>query len=163
MLQKFVSVFGGDPNKRTVEKLAGIVDQINSLEPEFEKLSDEALRLKTDEFRKKLVPLSSPSAGGIEGGLEEGLEEILPEAFAAVREASKRTIGLRHYDVQMLGGVVLHRGQIAEMKTGEGKTLVATLPAGCPLDGADLSNARFVHRRAANGGGNRERQEGLPR
>jgi preprotein translocase subunit SecA len=133
MLQKFVSVFGGDPNKRTVEKLAGIVDEINSLEPEFEKLSDEALRAKTEEFRKKLTPLSSPPMGETEGGrddeeIQDILEEILPEAFAVVREASKRTIGLRHYDVQMLGGIVLHRGQIAEMKTGEGKTLVATLP-----------------------------------
>jgi preprotein translocase subunit SecA len=151
MLQKFVSVFGGDPNKRTVEKLASIVDEINALEPEFEKLSDEALRAKTDEFRAQLSltrPLDTLSRrergrGEAEGGMhgeggdgaspsqgenEEGLEEILPQAFAAVREASKRTIGLRPYDVQMLGGVVLHRGGIAEMRTGEGKTLVATLP-----------------------------------
>ena len=130
MLQKFVSVFGGDPNKRTVEKLAGIVDEINSLESEFEKLSDEDLRAKTEEFKSKI----NSEINDIEEEQEkreveqEGLEEILPEAFAAVREASKRTIGLRHYDVQMLGGIVLHRGQIAEMKTGEGKTLVATLP-----------------------------------
>ncbi len=130
MLQKFVSVFGGDPNKRTVEKLAGIVDEVDSLEPEFEKLSDEALRAKTDEFKSQIK-------AALEGLVEdearreveqEVLEEILPEAFAVVREVSKRTIGLRHYDVQMLGGIVLHRGQIAEMKTGEGKTLVATLP-----------------------------------
>ena len=137
MLQKFVSVFGGDPNKRTVEKLAGIVDEINSLEPEFEQLSDEALRAKTEEFKARLslTPVSLPAGEGVQRTDEENekeiqdiLEEILPEAFAAVREASKRTIGLRHYDVQMLGGIVLHRGQIAEMKTGEGKTLVATLP-----------------------------------
>jgi len=137
MLQKFVSVFGGDPNKRTVEKLAGIVDEINSLEPEFEKLSEEALRAKTEEFRSRLsltpAPLRAGEAvrgtgEGHDEEIQEVLEDILPEAFAAVREASKRTIGLRHYDVQMLGGVVLHRGQIAEMKTGEGKTLVATLP-----------------------------------
>ncbi len=147
MLQKFVSVFGGDPNKRTVEKLAPIVDEINALEPEFERLSDEALRAKTDEFRAKLTSLSSPPAGGKEGDSEkmgrdeqeqvekelrqaeqDVLEEILPEAFAAVRETSKRTIGLRQYDVQILGGVILHRGSIAEMLTGEGKTLVATLP-----------------------------------
>ena len=137
MLQKFVSVFGRDPNKRTVEKLAGIVDEINLLEPEFEQLSDEALRAKTEEFKAKLsqppssLPQNSRNLGGEGEGLDEIqdiLEEILPEAFAAVREASKRTIGLRHYDVQMLGGIVLHRGQIAEMKTGEGKTLVATLP-----------------------------------
>jgi len=137
MLQKFVSVFGGDPNKRTVEKLAGIVDEINSLEAEYEKLSDEALRAKTEEFRARLalVPDPLPAGEGVQrtgegddNEIQDILEEILPEAFAAVREASKRTIGLRHYDVQMLGGVVLHRGQIAEMKTGEGKTLVATLP-----------------------------------
>jgi preprotein translocase subunit SecA len=137
MLQKFVSVFGGDPNKRTVEKLAGIVDEINSLEPEFEQLSDEALRAKTDEFKARLSPTSAPLPAGEsvqrtdeenEKEIQDILEDILPEAFAAVREASKRTIGLRHYDVQMLGGIVLHRGQIAEMKTGEGKTLVATLP-----------------------------------
>ena len=137
MLQKFVSVFGGDPNKRTVEKLAGIVDEINSLEPELEKLSDEALRAKTEEFKVRLSITSVPLPAGEsvqrtdeenEKEIQDILEEILPEAFAAVREASKRTIGLRHYDVQMLGGVVLHRGQIAEMKTGEGKTLVATLP-----------------------------------
>jgi preprotein translocase subunit SecA len=137
MLQKFVSVFGGDPNKRTVEKLAGIVDEINSVEPEFEQLSDEALRAKTEEFKARLsiTPVPLPAGENVQKTDEENekeiqdiLEDILPEAFAAVREASKRTIGLRHYDVQMLGGVVLHRGQIAEMKTGEGKTLVATLP-----------------------------------
>jgi preprotein translocase subunit SecA len=132
MLQKFVSVFGGDPNKRNVEKLAGIVDEINSLEQEFEKLSDEALRAKTEEFKAKLTPTlpssPSPKTGEAEEEVQDILEEILPEAFAAVREASKRTIGLRHYDVQLLGGIVLHRGQISEMKTGEGKTLVATLP-----------------------------------
>src|ERR1700690_2804335 len=130
MLQKFVSVFGGDPNKRTVEKLAGFVDEINSLEQEFEQLSDEALRAKTGEFKSQIKSAIEPIEDEQEQREAEQnlLEEILPEAFAAVREASKRTIGLRHYDVQMLGGVVLHRGQIAEMKTGEGKTLVATLP-----------------------------------
>jgi len=148
MLQRFVKTFGGDPNKREIEKLSGLVDEINALEPEFESLSDEALRAKTDEFRARisaaLPPFERaeggrllPPSGGIEGGPDEKerqdiektvLEEVLPEAFAAVREASKRTIGLRPYDVQLIGGVVLHRGQIAEMKTGEGKTLVATLP-----------------------------------
>ena len=141
MLQKFVSVFGGDPNKRTVEKLAPTVDEINALEPEFEKLSDEALHAKTDEFRAKMPqPEASPASQkkdraeqeqdekDLHQARQDVLEEILPEAFALVREASKRTIGLRHYDVQMLGGVILHRGSIAEMRTGEGKTLVATLP-----------------------------------
>ena len=136
MLQRFVKTFGGDPNKREIEKLSGLVDEINALEPEFESLSDEALRAKTDEFRARLSA-ALPPLGGTEGGPEEKerqdiektvLEEVLPEAFAAVREAAKRTIGQRHFDVQMIGGIVLHRGQIAEMRTGEGKTLVATLP-----------------------------------
>ncbi|HEX2696614.1 MAG TPA: hypothetical protein VHM28_02830, partial [Anaerolineales bacterium] len=131
MLQKFVNVVGGNPHKREIEKLTEIVAEgINALEPEFEKLTDEALRAKTEEFRSKLAG----AVAGIEDEKElyeaeqDALEEILPEAFALVREASKRTIGLRHYDVQMIGGIVLHRGGIAEMRTGEGKTLVATLP-----------------------------------
>src|SRR3989304_2581761 len=115
MLKRFVQIFGGDPNKREIEKTALIIDEINRQEPQFEALSDQALRAKTGEFRSRL-----------ENG--ETLDELLPEAFAAVREASKRTIGLRHYDVQLIGGIVLHQGKIAEMKTGEGKTLVATLP-----------------------------------
>ena len=140
MLKNFVKFFGGDPNKKTIEQLSEIVNQINGLEPQFESLSDDDLRAKTDEFRARLphpLPLSQRERGWGEGGLEEqeqfkaeqeALEEILPEAFAAVREASKRTLGLRHYDVQLIGGIVLHRGSIAEMRTGEGKTLVATLP-----------------------------------
>jgi preprotein translocase subunit SecA len=136
MLQKFVTIFGGDPNKREIEKLSGLVDEINALEPQFEALSDEILRAKTDEFRARLSaalpPLEETEGGPDEKELRQAeqdvLNEILSEAFAAVREASKRTIGLRHFDVQLIGGVVLHRGQIAEMKTGEGKTLVATLP-----------------------------------
>ncbi len=138
MLQKFIGAVGGNPHKREIEKLSEIVEDINALEAEFEKLSDEALRAKTEEFKLKLTPLLSPPPRGKDGDLEKAgeedkevqdiLDEILPEAFAAVREASKRTVGLRHYDVQLIGGVVLHRGGIAEMKTGEGKTLVATLP-----------------------------------
>ena len=132
MLKSFVKLFGGDPNKKTIEEIRPTVETINSLEPEFEALSDEALRAKTDEFRERIAE----NIGNIEGledkeqfkAEQEALDEILPEAFAAVREASKRTIGLRHFDVQMIGGVILHRGSIAEMRTGEGKTLVATLP-----------------------------------
>ena len=115
MLKRFVRLFGGDPNRREVEKSSGVVDQINDLELQFNSLSDEALRAKTAEFRSRL-----------QSG--EMLDGILPEAFATVREASKRTIGLRHYDVQLIGGIALHQGKIAEMRTGEGKTLVATLP-----------------------------------
>src|SRR5512142_175872 len=125
MLKNFVKIFGGDPNKKTIEQYSGIAQEINSLEPKFEALSDEALRLKTDEFRKRI----SDSVGDLEGLDEkeafkfqqEALDEVLPEAFAAVREAAKRTIGQRHYDVQLIGGVALHRGSIAEMRTGEGK------------------------------------------
>jgi len=104
-----------DSNEKQLKKLQPVVDKINSLEPEFEKLFDADLRVKTDEFRARL-----------KGG--ETLDQILPEAYAAVREAAKRTIGQRHFDVQLMGGIVLHQGKIAEMKTGEGKTLVATLP-----------------------------------
>lgn len=132
MLKNFVKFFGGDPNKKTIEQLSEVVLQINGLEPRFESLSDDALRAKTDEFRRRV----RESLGNVEGLSEqehfkaeqEALDEILPEAFAAVREASKRTLGLRHYDVQLIGGIILHRGSIAEMRTGEGKTLVATLP-----------------------------------
>ena len=130
MLQNFVKLFGGNPNKREVEKLSELAEVINDLEPEFEALSDESLRAKTDEFRAQL----KDAIEGVEDDEErfeieqEVLDEILPEAYAVVRETSKRTIGLRHYDVQMIGGITMHRSSIAEMKTGEGKTLVATLP-----------------------------------
>ncbi len=130
MLQIFVKTFGGDPNKREIEKATEFVEQINALEAEFEALSDEALRAKTDEFRARLAT----ELDGIEEDKERQevekavLDEILPEAFAVVREAAKRTIGQRHYDVQLIGGTVLHQGKIAEMRTGEGKTLVSTLP-----------------------------------
>ncbi len=104
-----------DSNEKEISHLKPLVRQINGLEPEFQKLSDEELKVKTIEFQERL-------AGG------ETLDDILPEAFAAVREASRRTIGLRHFDVQLMGGMVLHQGKIAEMRTGEGKTLAATLP-----------------------------------
>ena len=105
----------GDPNAKVLKTLQPIVDKINALEPEYEKLPDAALKGKTAEFKNRL-----------EKG--ESLDDILSEAFAVVREASKRTTGMRHYDVQLIGGMVLHSGKIAEMRTGEGKTLVATLP-----------------------------------
>src|SRR5512137_1265341 len=115
MLKKFVTILGGDSNKRALSKSNEIVDQINSLETQYEEVSNEELLAKTTEFRGRL------SQG-------ETLDDLLPEAFAAVREASKRTNGQRHYDVQLIGGIALHQGKIAEMRTGEGKTLVATLP-----------------------------------
>jgi len=104
-----------DSNEKELKRLQLVVSRINSLEPEFEKLTDAELRARTDEFKSRL-------SGG------SSLDDILPEAYAAVREAAKRTLGQRHYDVQLMGGIVLHQGKIAEMKTGEGKTLVATLP-----------------------------------
>ncbi|MFA6170969.1 MAG: preprotein translocase subunit SecA [Patescibacteria group bacterium] len=112
----------GDPNEKTMKALRPIVGQINSLEEKYQALSDEDLRLTTAALRARLEELKKK--------MEEksALDEILPEAFAAVREAAKRKIGQRHYDVQLIGGIILHRGQIAEMRTGEGKTLVATLP-----------------------------------
>ena len=135
MLKNFVKLLGGDPTKKTVEQLGELARRINDLEPQFEALSDEALRGKTDEFRAQLSAFDTQQDRTAEAeakeqfqALQDALDDLLPEAFAAVREASKRTIGLRHYDVQLIGGAVLHRGSIAEMKTGEGKTLVATLP-----------------------------------
>ena len=113
----------GDPNTRKIKKLQPIVAEINLLEEDIQQLSDEKLREKTVEFREMLDKANNDEE------LEDILEDILPEAFAVVREAGKRVLGMRHFDVQLLGGMVLHQGQIAEMKTGEGKTLVATLPA----------------------------------
>src|SRR5687767_10066215 len=127
MLGLLARLVGGDPN-REARKLQPLLDKINALESDFERLSDEALAAKTIEFRRRLG-VGDLELGGVRGPRRvESLDDVLPEAFAAVREASKRSIGLRHFDVQLLGGVVLHRGSIAEMKTGEGKTLVASLP-----------------------------------
>ena len=102
-------------NKRELKRLTKHVEQINALEPSMQKLSDEELQAKTAEFKSRL-----------EKG--ETLDDIMHEAFAVVREASTRVLGMRHFDVQLMGGVVLHQGRVAEMRTGEGKTLVATLP-----------------------------------
>jgi preprotein translocase subunit SecA len=115
MFKNIARALGGDSQKRGLARLMAEIEPINQLESAFEGLSIEDLRAKTEEFRRRL-------------GDGEILDDILPEAFAAVREASKRTTGLRHYDVQLIGGMVLHNGKIAEMRTGEGKTLVATLP-----------------------------------
>ncbi|HAS14019.1 MAG TPA: preprotein translocase subunit SecA, partial [Idiomarina abyssalis] len=111
----FRKVFGSR-NDRILKTMKKDVERINSLEPEFEALSDAELKEKTTEFRKRLND-------------GERLDQILPEAFATVREASKRVFGMRHFDVQLIGGMVLNDNRIAEMKTGEGKTLTATLPA----------------------------------
>ena len=111
----FIQKLLGNKNAKEIKRIRSIVEEINGLEPELLSLSDTSLRAKTEEFKSRL-------ANG------ETLDDILPEAFAVVREASKRVLGMRHFDVQMIGGIVLHRGNIAEMRTGEGKTLVATLP-----------------------------------
>lgn len=130
MLKNFVQLFSGNPTKKTVDQFRPLVEQVNALEAQFESLSDDALRAKTDEFKSR----AAQAIAGIEDETakrkaeQDALNEIMPEAFAAVREASKRTIGLRHYDVQIIGGAALHSGSIAEMRTGEGKTLVATMP-----------------------------------
>ena len=108
----------------------GIIDHINALEPQFEKLTDEELRAKTDEFKEILAKRPTSKDFKTDRKLEkEALDKILPEAFATVREAGKRVLNMRHFDVQLIGGYFLHNGHIAEMRTGEGKTLVATLPA----------------------------------
>src|SRR3989338_960790 len=120
-----MSIFGkifGDANERVVNEMRPVVEEINNLEKDFEKLPDEELKKKTDEFKERLSASETESAS-------DALNGLLPEAFAAVREAAKRTLGQRHFDAQLMGGIALHRGGIAEMKTGEGKTLVATLPA----------------------------------
>lgn len=115
MIRNLVQKIVGSKNERDLKKMQPLVEQINALESEFEQLTDEQLQAKTREFRQRL-----------ESGAN--LDDLLPEAFAVVREAGKRVLGLRHFDVQLIGGMVLHSGRIAEMKTGEGKTLMATLP-----------------------------------
>lgn len=111
----FLTKIFGDPNAKVLKEIYPIVDKINSFEPQFQALSLEQLKNKTTEFKERLAK-------------GETLDDILPEAFATVRETSRRVTGMRHFDVQLIGGIVLHRGQISEMRTGEGKTLVATLP-----------------------------------
>ncbi|PWT96267.1 MAG: hypothetical protein C5B53_10015, partial [Candidatus Melainabacteria bacterium] len=142
----WIKTLFGDTNEKRLKLLTGYVTAANALEPSLEKLSDEALKGKTGEFKEKiekalanvadvkLMPDDAPKMPGQfrtqkDKVLSEVLEQILPEAFAVVREAGKRTLGMRHFDVQLIGGAALHFNKIAEMRTGEGKTLVATLPA----------------------------------
>ena len=106
----------GDYSSKEIKRIGGLKDKVLSLEAEYSALSDEQLQGKTPEFKERLAK-------------GETLDDILPEAFAACREAAWRVLGMKHYPVQILGGIILHQGRIAEMKTGEGKTLVATLPA----------------------------------
>lgn len=120
----------GDPNERKVKNIMGIIEHINALEPQFAELSDDELRAKTQEFKDILAKRKTSEDFNTDRKLEkEALDKILPEAFATVREAGKRVLNMRHFDVQLIGGYFLHNGHITEMRTGEGKTLVATLPA----------------------------------
>jgi preprotein translocase subunit SecA len=141
MIDKVLTMIFGSKHERDVKAMRPIVAQINALEPEISALSDEGLRAKSDEFRarlrpfvqaidevKKEVPRDENAIAAARADLQSALDDLLPEAFAVAREGGKRVLNMRHFDVQLMGGVVLHRGKIAEMKTGEGKTLVATLP-----------------------------------
>src|SRR3972149_2055534 len=116
MIGSLIKKIVGSKNERELKRIQPLVDKINQIESKVSPLSDESLRAKTSEFK-----------GRIERG--ESIDEILPEAFAVVRETAKRTLGERHYDVQLIGGIVLHGGKISEMATGEGKTLGSTLAA----------------------------------
>ena len=141
MIDKFLTMIFGSKHERDVKAMRPIVAQINALEPEISALSDDALRAKTPEFRERLrpvvqaldeirkeIPRDEPGIRAAQADLQAALDDLLPEAFAVCREAGKRVLNMRHFDVQLMGGIVLHKGKIAEMKTGEGKTLVATLP-----------------------------------
>jgi preprotein translocase subunit SecA len=128
MLSKIVKTVFGSRNDRIVKKLNQRVSRINQFEPELQSLDDAQLKQKTDEFRQRF-------ADG------ETLEQLLDEAFAVCREASVRALGMRHYDVQLIGGMILHNNQITEMRTGEGKTLVATLPAYLPTSTPSAARA----------------------
>jgi preprotein translocase subunit SecA len=140
MIDKVLTMIFGSKHERDVKAMRPIVAQINALEPEVSSLSDEQLRAKTEEFRarlrpavqaleeiKKEVPRDETAVKAAQADLQTALDELLPEAFAVAREAGKRVLNMRHFDVQLMGGIVQHRGKISEMKTGEGKTLVATL------------------------------------
>src|SRR5687768_1535690 len=141
MINKVLTTIFGSKHERDVKRMLPIVQQINDFEPTISKLSDEQLRGKTQEFRTRLrpvverletakreIPRDEAVMAAAKADLQAALEDLLPEAFAVCREGGKRALNMRHFDVQLMGGVVLHRGKIAEMKTGEGKTLVGTLP-----------------------------------
>ncbi|HEY4380830.1 MAG TPA: preprotein translocase subunit SecA [Acidobacteriaceae bacterium] len=137
MINTVIAKVFGTANERAVKRLLPAVQQINDLESSIHELTDDQLRAKTDEFRKRIVDAVAAekidttgpdAADAIRAAEKRALDEILPEAFAVVREAGIRAVGMRHFDVQLIGGMVLHSGKISEMKTGEGKTLVATLP-----------------------------------
>ena len=128
---KFLTKVFGSSNQRYLKTVQPIVAKVNALEPSLQKLSDDELRARTVQFKEQIATAVARAGNKEERKRleQEILDELLPEAFATVREASVRTTGMRHFDVQLIGGLVLHKGKIAEMRTGEGKTLVATLPA----------------------------------
>jgi len=141
MIDKVLTAIFGSKHERDVKQMLPIVAEINAFEPEISRLSDDGLRAKTQEFRERLrpfveaidaakkeVPRDENAVKAAQQDLRDALDDLLPEAFAVCREGGKRILNMRHFDVQLMGGIVLHRGKIAEMKTGEGKTLVATLP-----------------------------------
>jgi len=131
MIRKILNFIFGDANQKALKKYEVIVKEINELEPTIKKLTDKKLKEKTNEFKEKIKSVIKENKTDEENNeaINKELHKILPEAFAVVREASRRVLGMRHFDVQLIGGMVLNDGSIAEMKTGEGKTLVATLPA----------------------------------
>jgi len=132
VIDKVVARFIGTKHERDIKKISPVVVQINALEPEMKALSDAEMRARTTELRAEVLKRlgdASPADTDYKEKLQEALEQVLVPAFALVREAGRRTLNMRHFDVQLIGGIVLHQGKIAEMKTGEGKTLVATLPA----------------------------------
>jgi preprotein translocase subunit SecA len=141
MINKVLTLIFGSKHERDVKRMVPVVEQINALEPEISRLTDDQLRGKTQEFRERLrpfveavetarkeVPRDEPTYRAAQEDLKAALDDLLPEAFAVCREGGKRILKMRHFDVQLMGGIVLHNGKIAEMKTGEGKTLVGTLP-----------------------------------
>src|SRR5207237_77362 len=140
MINKALTLIFGSKHERDVKRMLPVVQQINALEPEISRLTDDQLRQKTAEFRERLrpavealdaakkeVPRDEVAIRTAKEDLQAALNDVLPEAFAVAREGGKRVLNMRHFDVQLMGGMVLHSGKIAEMKTGEGKTLVATL------------------------------------
>ena len=132
IVDKVVSRFIGTKHERDVKRLTPTVTAINALAPDYERLSDAELREKSLQLKaevQKRLGNADPQADDYKQRLADALEPAMVPAFALVREAGRRTLGMRHFDVQLIGGIVLHEGKIAEMKTGEGKTLVATLPA----------------------------------
>src|SRR5918911_378580 len=131
MIDKFLTKVFGSSNQRYLKSIQPIINRINELEHSVKRLSDDELRARTAEFKERVAQAVADARDPEDRKRRERevLDELLPEAFAIVREASVRTTGMRHFDVQLIGGLVLHEGKIAEMRTGEGKTLVATLPS----------------------------------